>query len=208
MQEAVPVGTGGMAAVMGLDSAQVIALCKFVQEKTGEAPLEPANFNCPGQIVISGKKSLVDWLQTNLNLAVAESPALTGARIKIIPLKVSAPFHCSLMTPAENVMRAYLTDKSVKFNDAAYPVVQNFVAMPVTAANALCENVIRQISAPVRWIECVEQLRSLGATKLIEFGSGKVLSGLVKKIDSTALQTFNLNSLEELKALEQLIEKA
>jgi [acyl-carrier-protein] S-malonyltransferase len=204
MQEAVPVGTGAMAAVMGLDSKQVIELCKFAESKTGEKPLEPANFNCPGQIVISGKKSLVDWIAANLAMAVSEVPTLTGSRIKIIPLKVSAPFHCSLMYPAEKVMRDFL-ENNVAFKDAAYPVIQNFVATPVTSAQTLRENVIRQISAPVRWIECVEQLRGLNATKLVEFGSGKVLNGLVKKIDSERLQTFNLNSLEEVKALEQAL---
>lgn len=214
MQEAVPVGTGAMAAIMGLDSKQVIELCQYVEQQTGEKPLEPANFNCPGQIVVSGKKSLVDWIAANTAKALADLPSLSGARIKVIPLKVSAPFHCSLMQPAEKVMREFL-ETQVTFKDANFPVVQNFVATPVTEAQTLRENVIRQISAPVRWIECVEQLWSLGATQLIEFGSGKVLSGLVKKIagqssphiasagiDSANLRTFNLNSLEELKSLE------
>lgn len=199
MQAAVPVGEGGMAAVMGMTPEQVQALCQHVENQAGDKPLEPANYNCPGQIVISGKKTLIDWLQNNAKSLDAEK----FGRVKVIPLKVSAPFHCSLMEPAEKVMREVLTQ--INFTPARFPVVQNFTALPVTDAATLRENVIRQISAPVRWIECVEQLRGLGATKLVEFGCGKVLSGLVKKIDSGALQTFNLNSLEELKALEQAI---
>src|SRR5690606_27314173 len=97
MQEAVPVGMGGMAAVMGPSPAAVHALCIEAQKESGHAPIEPANYNCPGQIVISGRKQGIDWLAANLATASAKVPELSGARVKLIPLKVSAPFHCSLM---------------------------------------------------------------------------------------------------------------
>lgn len=214
MQEAVPVGEGAMAAVMGLSAKQVQYLCKWVEETSGFTPLEPANFNSPGQIVVSGRATAVQWLQQNLKTLSVDEMDISNergvalaevakARVKIIPLKVSAPFHCSLMKPAEDVMRGLLEE--TEFQNSNYPVVQNFVAQPVTSAPTLRENVIRQISAPVRWIECMESLRKQGHRQFIECGSGKVLSGLVKKIDSESLRTFNLNNLEELKEVENLL---
>lgn len=211
MQEAVPVGKGAMAAVMGLNSDQVIFVCKWVELESGHAPLEPANFNCPGQIVISGNALAIEWLVANfkketLEAAIAAVPtkppglAEPIGRVKFIPLKVSAPFHCSMMKPAEDVMRDFLG--GCDFKTAATPVVQNFTALPVTDGHTLRENVIRQISAPVRWIECVEKLDELGCTRMAEIGSGKVLSGLAKKIlGAEKMPTFNVNSVEELKAI-------
>jgi [acyl-carrier-protein] S-malonyltransferase len=213
MQEAVPVGEGAMAAVMGLTPIQVIEMCQWVEKtaaKDGfQKPLEPANFNCPGQIVISGRATLLEWAQKNFTKEVypqvfsekADGGSVT--RVKFIPLKVSAPFHCSMMRPAEDVMRTLLTE--TEFNSTSTPVVQNFTALPTTNANSLRENVIRQISAPVRWIECTEQMHGLGATKFVELGSGKVLGGLVKKILGEKATTYPMNSLEELKAVTSLL---
>ncbi len=201
MQEAVPVGKGAMAAVMGLNPEQVIFVCKWVEKESGHTPLEPANFNCPGQIVISGKAEAIEWLVANFKKETLEAAiAEPVGRVKFIPLKVSAPFHCSMMKPAEEVMRDFLG--TCEFKKALTPVVQNFSALPVTDAATLRENVIRQISAPVRWIECVEKLDELGCTRMAEMGSGKVLSGLAKKIlGSEKMPTFNVNSVEELKAI-------
>lgn len=211
MQEAVPVGKGAMAAVMGLNPDQVIFVCKWVEKESGHTPLEPANFNCPGQIVISGKSEAIEWLVANfkketLEAAIAavlnKSAGLVEpvGRVKFIPLKVSAPFHCSMMKPAEDVMRDFLG--SCEFKKAGTPVIQNFTALPVTDGSVLRENVIRQISAPVRWIECVEKLDELGCTRMAEIGSGKVLSGLSKKIlGSEKMPSFNVNSVEELKVI-------
>ncbi len=213
MQEAVPVGEGAMAAVMGLTPIQVVEMCQWAEKtaaKEGvQSPLEPANFNCPGQIVISGRATLMQWMLKNFTKEVYQqvfSPEADGAsvsRVKFIPLKVSAPFHCSMMKPAEDTMRALLTE--TEFKTVATPVVQNFTAQPTTNANTLRENVIRQISAPVRWIECIEQMQDLGATKFIELGSGKVLNGLVKKILGEKATTYPMNSLEELKAVTSLL---
>lgn len=195
MQAAVPVGQGGMTAVIGLEPKQVTELCRWAEQATGQSPVQPANINAPGQIVISGKKSLLDWIPANFKADMF----LGSPRVKFIPLKVSAPFHCSMMKPAEEVMTTVLGELS--FTDARFPIVQNVNAEPVQAATALRKNLIAQISAPVRWVECVQKVHSLGATKAVEVGSGKVLSGLVKKIDSEGLRTFNINSLDDLKIL-------
>jgi [acyl-carrier-protein] S-malonyltransferase len=196
MQEAVPIGKGGMSAVMGLEASQVFELCAWAEKQTGLSPVQPANINAPGQIVISGNKKVLDWLSTGF-----KPEAVSGevGRVKFISLKVSAPFHCSMMKPAEDVMSDVL--KSIDFGEAKFPVIQNVTAEATTNSATLRENLIRQVSAPVRWIECVETAVKMGARQAVEAGCGKVLSGLVKKIDSTNLQTFNVNSLEELKLI-------
>lgn len=197
MQSAVPVGQGGMLAVMGLTPEQTEKLCSWVESETGEKPIEPANFNAPGQIVISGKAKLIEWLQKNFkaDLFAPETP-----RCKFIPLKVSAPFHCSMMKPAEEKMAIVLND--IQFSDAKFPIVANVHAKAEKSGSVLRKLLIEQISSPVRWVECVEELKQLGAKKMIEFGCGRVLAGLAKKIDSENIRTFNINSIEELKALE------
>jgi [acyl-carrier-protein] S-malonyltransferase len=197
MQSAVPVGQGGMLAVMGLTPEQTKKLCSWVESETGQTPLEPANFNAPGQIVVSGKASLIEWLTKNMkaDLFQPETP-----RCKFIPLKVSAPFHCSMMKPAEEKMAAVLND--LAFSEARFSIVTNVNAQAEKHGDSLRKLLIQQISSPVRWVECVQELKRLGAQKMIEFGCGKVLSGLSKKIDSENIQTFNINSLDELKNLE------
>lgn len=199
MQSAVPVGQGGMAAVMGMDDGQVRSLCGWVQKETGKT-LEPANFNAPGQIVISGHKAALEWLTANYS-----EKAFTGAptRAKFIPLKVSAPFHCSLMKPAEESMALVLNE--ISFKNAAYPIVQNYTALTHTSAVELKNNLIKQITAPVRWVESVKSLQALNATLFIEVGCGKVLNGLCKKIDPERIKVLNLNSLDELRETEKLL---
>lgn len=200
MQKAVPVGQGGMVAVMGLTEPQIEFLCKWSQENSGLKPIEPANFNAPGQVVISGSQALIDWMKANVkaDIFAPETP-----RLKMIPLSVSAPFHCSLMKPAEEEMRRVLTD--TPFAQAAWPVVQNVTAEATQDGTTLRENLIRQVSGAVRWTQCMGRLKAMGITRMIEFGSGKVLAGLAKKIDSEAPTPFNINTLDDLKNLEQFL---
>lgn len=196
MQSAVPVGVGGMSAVMGLEPAQVFEMCAWAEKESGETPVSPANLNAPGQIVISGRKAIIDWIAIHF-----KSDMFPGApRVKFIPLKVSAPFHCALMKPAEEKMKEVLG--AMEFTNSQFPIVQNFNAKAVTAGSDLRSNLVAQVSAPVRWIECMENLMSMGVNNATEVGCGKVISGLVKKIATDKVKMFNINSLEDLKALE------
>lgn len=198
MQEAVPVGKGGMIAVMGLDDAQATQLCHWAVAESKQGVLEPANFNTPGQVVLSGDLSAIEWLQKNIaqasSLFVAPVP-----RIRIIPLKVSAPFHCSMMKPAEIVMREELS--KINFSDATFPIIQNARSELVIAGFEVRTNLIDQIVAPVHWVQCIRKLIDFGADKAIELGAGQVVSGLVKKIDSERLALFNIQSMEDLEKL-------
>lgn len=200
MQSAVPVGEGGMAAVMGLEPDQVLKVCAWAEDQTGEKPLEAANFNAPGQIVISGKLKLIQWLSENFDPKILGQEKM---RVKFIPLKVSAPFHCSMMKPAQEKMAEVLG--AFDWSEPEFPVVQNVHGKAVTAAVQLKENLISQVSQSVQWIKCVETLRDQGLGKMIECGSGQVLTGLGKKIDSERVQTFNMTSLEDFRKLEGLI---
>lgn len=199
MQQAVPVGVGGMVAAMGLTPDQAFEACQWASEKSGVGVLEPANFNAPGQIVLSGHQKVIDHLVEHASPEIfKEAPK----RMKWIPLKVSAPFHCSLMKPAELQMEKELESKT--FSPPSYPIVQNVTARAETNPNDLQQNLIQQISAPVRWVECTETLISQGFTQSIEFGCGQVIKGLVKKI-SRDLKVQNINSLEDFKAAEALV---
>lgn len=199
MQKAVPVGEGAMLAVLGLDDADVVAMCAWAEKQTGLSPIEPANFNAPGQVVISGSAKLADWIRENAKPELFTPAGKTPGRMKLIPLKVSAPFHCSMMKPAETAMREVLT--STQFNRSLFPIVQNFTAEATQDPDELREHIIRQVSGAVRWTQCMQNLKQMGATRFVEVGGGKVLSGLAKKIDPEAV-IYSLNSLEDLKALE------
>jgi [acyl-carrier-protein] S-malonyltransferase len=198
MQAAVPVGKGGMTAVLGLDDEQVRFLCDWTVQQSGFSPLSPANFNSPGQVVISGSAQALQWLKENFKPDVVPGDA---KRAKLIPLSVSAPFHCALMKPAEEKMATILSE--IHFADAEIPVVQNFTAEFVTKAAQLRQNLIHQISAPVLWTQSIKKIRAHGVAVGIECGHGKVLSGLVKKIDPE-FKVWTTNSLDDLKALEEL----
>lgn len=168
MQEAVPEGLGGMAAIMGGDPAAVEQLCKDAAE--GEV-VSPANFNAPGQIVISGHKT-----------AVARASALAGERkLKAIVLNVSAPFHCSLMAPAAARMKTALAAAAPA--RLAFPVLANVEAAPNADAGRIAELLVRQVDSPVRWEETVVAMANAGVTRALEIGPGKVLAGLAKRID-------------------------
>jgi [acyl-carrier-protein] S-malonyltransferase len=172
MQEAVPVGQGAMAAVMGLDLAAVKAVCEKASQP-GE-PVEPANLNGAGQIVISGHTAAVDR-------AIPEAKA-AGAK-RAVRLTVSAPFHCSMMKPAAERLAAALAGVTV--SAPSVPVVANVTAEPTQDPARIKELLVQQVTAPVRWEESVQAIAKLGVTKGYELGSGAVLKGLVKRIADT-----------------------
>jgi len=169
MQDAVPVGQGAMAAIMGLDLAAVRAVCEKAAQP-GE-PVEPANLNGGGQIVISGHTAAVDR-------AIPEAKT-AGAKIAK-KLAVSAPFHCSLMKPAAERLAAELADVAVMV--PSVPVVANVTAEPTQDPARIKELLVQQVTAPVRWEESVQCIAKLGITRAFELGSGAVLKGLVKRI--------------------------
>jgi [acyl-carrier-protein] S-malonyltransferase len=170
MQEAVPEGLGGMAAIMGGDAAVIEALCRDAAE--GEV-VSPANFNAPGQIVISGHKT-----------AVARAAVLAGERkLKAIVLNVSAPFHCSLMAPAAARMKSALSQ--VQLGNLAFPVLPNVEAQPNRDAARVAELLVRQVDSPVQWQQTILAMAQAGVTAALEIGPGKVLAGLVKRIDKS-----------------------
>ncbi|MEJ5124582.1 ACP S-malonyltransferase [Comamonas sp. MYb21] len=173
MQEAVPVGAGAMAAVLGLEADKVKAVCAQVTAQLGGAEVvEAVNFNDPGQTVIAGSKAAVEAA----SLAVKEA----GAK-RALPLPVSAPFHSSLMKPAAEKLKLALAE--LQLAAPQIPVLNNIdVALP-TDADAIRDALYRQAFGPVRWVECVQRLRALGATHLVECGPGKVLTGMTKRID-------------------------
>jgi [acyl-carrier-protein] S-malonyltransferase len=168
MQEAVPAGLGGMAAIMGGDVAAVAALCEEAAQ--GEV-VSPANFNAPGQIVISGHKT-----------AVERAAALAGDRkLKAILLNVSAPFHCSLMAPAAERMKQALAQ--VTPGPMGFPVLPNVEAKPNQDSARVAQLLVQQVDSPVQWEQTVRAMAEAGVTTALEIGPGKVLAGLAKRID-------------------------
>lgn len=170
MQDAVPVGAGAMAAVLGGERAAIEAACASVTDGVVRA----VNYNSPGQIVIAGDARAVE--------AACEKVSALGA--KAIPLKVSAPFHSPLMEPAGERLRPELA--RVEMRDPRVPVMCNVDAMPVTTAAGARETLYRQVASPVRWEECVVKLLESGVTLFVEVGAGKVLSGLIARIRKDA----------------------
>ena len=172
MQEAVPVGMGGMAAILGLDDATVQAACAQARDEAPGEVVEPANFNAPAQVVIAGHKAAVDR-------ACAHAKAL-GAK-RALPLAVSAPFHSSLLKPAGERLSGALAAVSLKGPRIA--LVNNVDVAVETEPARIIDALVRQSYGPVRWVEVVRKLKSLGVHHVIEFGPGKVLAGLVPRID-------------------------
>lgn len=201
MQSAVPVGQGGMVAVLGLEPEQVATLCEYTVKNSGHGPLSAANFNSPGQIVISGSMNAINWLKDNFKPEVIFTEA--PRRAKLIPLTVSAPFHCEMMKPAEDKMREVLT--SIEFKNSAFPIIQNFNAKAETEAATLRENLIRQVSAPVLWTQSMETLKAMGQAQVIECGAGKVIQGLLKKIDADFFKVMTTTSMEDIKSIEEFL---
>lgn len=208
MQSAVPVGEGGMTAALGLTEAQTVFLCQWVEKETNYRPLSPANYNCDGQIVISGNLKALNWLKENFNPQVLVDHQLGEARrAKLIPLQVSAPFHCQMMKPAENKMRDFF--KNIQFDNSDIPVLQNFTATFETEGSVIKENLIRQISAPVLWTQSMLFLKKKYAEyenlSVIECGQGQVLKGLLKKIDPEYFKVYSTGNLDDLNSIEQLL---
>ena len=174
MQQAVPVGKGAMAAILGLDDEVVAATCDEVTGETGE-PVVPANFNSPGQVVIAGGAAAV----TRAMEVLKER----GAR-RALTLPVSAPFHSPLMAPAREGLEPTL--RGLDFSRLAVPVYRNVDASPVSSPDEVCDGLIRQIDAPVLWTQTIERLRADGFDTFVEVGTGNVLCGLVKRIDRSA----------------------
>jgi [acyl-carrier-protein] S-malonyltransferase len=197
MQEAVPVGTGAMAAILGLDAQKVIEGCaeavRSFGTNTGEV-VEAANFNDPAQTVIAGSKAAVD--------KACEVLKGMGAK-RALPLPVSAPFHSSLMKPAADKLRERLAQ--VKLQSPRIPVINNIEVKVETDPDRIRGALYEQAFGPVRWVECVRAIQARGVTTIVECGPGKVLAGLVKRIDGTlaSAAVYDPATLHEAKALLQ-----
>ena len=192
MQDAVPVGAGAMAAILGLEAEVVRAVCAAVAAETGEV-VEPANFNDPKQTVIAGSKAGVDRACEQLKAAGAKRALL---------LAVSAPFHSSLMKPAAEKLRERLS--GVALRTPQIPVVNNIDVAVQTEPDAIRDALYRQAFGPVRWVEVTQALRARGLTHIFECGPGKVLSGLVKRIDAGIVSSTVLDPASVKAALELL----
>ncbi len=194
MQEAVPAGTGAMAAILGLDSDKITEICAQAANELN-ASVSPANLNSPNQTVISGATAAVEKASTLCKEA--------GAK-RTVMLPVSAPFHCALMQPAQD--RLATTLESIAFHDSQFPVAANVDAMLLIRSPEVRDALIRQVTGAVRWVECMQLLIAHGATHFIEMGPGKVLCGLMRQIDR-AQSTMNVEDPASLeKTLATLIQ--
>lgn len=185
MQEAVPVGEGGMAAVLGLDREKIVEICAEVAKIS---PVQAVNFNCPGQTVIAGAAKGVELAAAKLTEAGA---------MKCVILPVSAPFHSTLMEPAAEKLAAEL-DK-IEIRDAKFPVVANVTGGIVTAAADIKASLVKQAASPVKWEDCVATMTTFGADTFVEAGPGKTLCGFNKRINRKikSLNVENITSLEK-----------
>jgi len=189
MQEAVPLGEGGMVAVVGLDNKKVEELCD-----SSKGVVEPSNYNCPGQVVISGENEALK--------EVADKAREKGAK-RVIELNVSAPFHCSLLQPVEDKMERELSRVNLKY--AKVPVVTNVSAELLQDPEEIKEALIKQVSNPIKWETCMEKLLAQGLDYFIEMSPGNVLTGFMKKI-SRQVFTLPVDSLEALEKLKENME--
>ena len=195
MQEAVPVGAGAMAAILGLDAAGVIAGCAEAQASFGAGSaevVEAANFNDSAQTVIAGSKAAVE--------KACEVLKARGAK-RALPLAVSAPFHSSLMKPAAEKLREKLA--GIELLTPVIPVINNIDVKVEQTADGIRDALYRQAFGPVRWVECIRAVKARGVTTVIECGPGKVLAGMVKRIDAemTGAALFDPATLNEVKGL-------
>jgi [acyl-carrier-protein] S-malonyltransferase len=195
MQEAVPVGTGAMAAVLGLPSDKVNAICQEAQDSFGAGSAEvvqAANFNDPGQTVISGSKAAVEKACELLKAA--------GAK-RTLPLPVSAPFHCALMKPAAERLRVALAD--VAFQPPSIPLINNIDGASPSGADDIRDALYRQAFGPVRWVEVIQTMQQRGVGLVVECGPGKVLAGMTPRIDANlqVAPLFDPTTLAQVQAL-------
>lgn len=191
MQQAVPVGQGGMAAILGLDSAAVVEGCAEAAAQVGEA-VEAANFNDPKQTVIAGTKAAVE--------RACEVLKAKGAK-RALPLPVSAPFHSSLMRPAAEQLKLRLAETALLVPQI--PLINNIDVAVQTDPQAIRDALYRQAFGAVRWVETIQAIRARGITHIVECGPGKVLAGMVKRIDAeaTGLAMFDPTTLADAKGL-------
>lgn len=175
MQSAVPVGQGGMAAILGLSDEDVHAACQEAAKETAQV-VEAVNFNAPAQVVIAGSKAAVE--------RACELAKAKGAK-RALPLPVSAPFHSSLLKPASDQLREYLS--AIHFSAPSIALINNVDVAIVTDPAAIKEALVRQAASPVRWVETVQAMAQAGVTQVIECGPGKVLNGLTKRINGDLL---------------------
>lgn len=171
MQEAVPVGVGGMAAIIGLDSTALKQAC---QEAAQDEVVEPANFNSPTQIVIAGHKTAL--------ARACEAAKAKGAK-RALMLPVSAPFHSSLLKPASDRLAEYMAD--LTFSVPQIPLINNVDVAILNDPQAIKDALVRQAASPVRWVETIEKMAGMGITHIVECGPGKVLAGLCKRINNS-----------------------
>jgi [acyl-carrier-protein] S-malonyltransferase len=190
MQQAVPAGHGAMAAILGMHPEHVISVCQDASREVG-APVEPANMNAPEQTVISGATAAVER---------ATSLAKERGARRAVMLHVSAPFHCSLMQPAQDALAPVL--QGIAFSPAKRPVVVNVDAALVTDGGALRDALVRQVTGTVRWTESMQLLIAQGVTAFVEVGPGKVLSGLLRQIDRSQ----KCGHVEDPASLEKVLE--
>lgn len=191
MQEAVPAGQGAMAAVLGLDDEVIVGVCNELIAQG--LKVWAANFNTPGQVVISGEKNAV--------AKASEMFAEKGAR-RVVPLAVSAPSHCPLMQPAADRLAEALS--KIKLSDAKIPVYSNAQARPETAVSEITSALVAQLVGPVRWVETVQAMKAEGVEVLCEMGPNKVLSGMVRRIDKSLAAANVCNADTLAKTLEAL----
>jgi len=171
MQEAVPEGRGAMAAILGLDADAVRAVCEAAARETNEV-VSPANLNSPQQVVISGSAA---------GVARASQLATEKGAMRVVPLQVSAPFHCALMQPAQDKLAEVL--KQIEVHDPHFPIVSNVTADVTRRGGRERELLVEQVTAPVRWAESMRRMIEEGASFFVEVGPGKVLTGLLRQID-------------------------
>jgi len=185
MQEAVPVGIGGMAAIIGMPLNSICLLCDRISKE--DFLVQPANINSHEQIVIAGHLKAVEEVS---------QLAKEGGAKRTIMLPVSAPFHCSLMKPAEINLKKEL--EKTKFMDHQYPVISNIQARPLTTGSSACDALVRQVCSPVRWAETMQYLSDQEVNIAIELGTGKVLSGLMRRFNSN-IKCFQVGDPDSLK---------
>ena len=192
MQEAVPVGAGGMAAILGLDAARIREVCAQVAAQVGQA-VEAVNFNDPMQTVIAGTKAAVE--------AACEQLKQAGAKRALV-LPVSAPFHSSLMKPAAEKLKGRLAEVAVQM--PAMPLINNVDVAEAASPDAIRDALYRQACSPVRWVETIQAFKARGVTHVVECGPGKALSGMVKRIDAE-LVSANVADPASLQATRELL---
>ncbi len=184
MQEAVPLGTGAMAAILGAELKEIETACEDARQ--GQV-CAPANINSPGQVVIAGNAEAVD--------RAGELLKARGAK-RVVKLNVSAPFHCALMEPAQRRLAKDLS--RIEFQDLAVPLVTNVDAAQISSGVNASDSLVRQVTAPVRWLESIELLINEGVDTFVEVGPGKILTGLMRQINRN-VKCFNVEDVDSLR---------